>query len=812
MPEIFWCLAQTIFWVSLSAKVYAQGAPQLKIGDSVSIYSEKAFRRSNGTLFEAVGNVIIISGNETLYGEKASLNSKTGDVILEGSVRFIGDNITLYGSRIEMNTNTNSLLIRNARLVTPEFNIVANLIEKKSEKKYYAKDAEFTTCTDCDASWLLSGKEIFIELDEYVQVYHALAKIKGVDVLYLPYIAIPIKDKRESGLLFPTIFSREVEGLIYGQPYYWAISESSDATFTPTTFGERGWGGDLEYRKVFGDRKWFEISSKIIDDRVYTPGEFNTESDSTRFLRDFTEVESHIQYNNNWTQHLLITNTRDLDFLNDFNLDTEESIFSNDLGGDFFLDKRFDKFSIGIEGSLKKNTLVANPTAFDKSYVQVLPSLTMSVMPQMLYQSDQDFLSKVSYGLDSRFTTFRQLLDTEDRDENQILRNANRLEVYPFMNLNWLNYGAINISSQLSFDYQQYAFFDKDEAGFSKNATVLSTEISFTVDKIFGLAFEETYQASEFRQKDLLKLKIKKDRRKKQEKESSRLVGTLPDFEDSLVPEVVTIKRNSYRHSQEFKFIHHKIIQSSENGNQKFLNQIQNESGWFDNNDIVKEDLNNQLSNETRQEIPKNNTFEFQWNNSLIKKIPKKYNYLADEKYLKDAFEYKKIGFFNISQGINLNASANDSFTDRLTRLYLSTQYTAKTWNLAVEDYYYHQEGEHDLTFSGERKFERLSALSVYRLNGLNISNIENLSVGIQFRPIEVLGFSYLEEFDLNADEKISTIYQIDYMPYNNCWFFNLKFRDGVGRDKGFQLDYVFNFGNGETRNFRDSFFNISRL
>lgn len=802
-------MVQTIFWVSFQTKVFAQGAPQLKIGDSVSIYSEKAYRRSNGTLFEAVGNVIIISGKETLYGEKASLNSQTGDVILEGSVRFIGDNITLYGSRIEMNINTNSLLIRNARLVTPEFNIVANIIQKKSEKKYYAKNAEFTTCTDCDAAWLLSGKEIFVELDEYVQVYHALAKIKGVDVLYLPYIAIPIKDKRESGLLFPTIYSREIEGLIYGQPYYWAISESSDATITPTTFGERGWGGDLEYRKVFGDRKWFEFSSKIINDRVYTPEEFNTESDSRRFLRDFSEVESHIQYNNDWTQHLLITNTRDLDFLNDFNLDTQDSVLSNDLGGEFFLDKRFEELSISLEGGVKRNTLVANPTAFDKSYVQVLPSLSLSLMPKMLYQADQDFFSKISYGLDSRMTTFRQFLDSSDRDEQVNLRNANRLEVYPYLNMSWINYGPINVSSQLSVDYQQYDFFDKDEAGFSKNATVLSTEMSFTFDKVFGLAFEETFQTDEFKQKDLLKLKAGK--KKIKTNKSSKTIGTLPNFEDSLVKEVINIKRNSYRHSQEFKFIHHKILASSENGNQKFLNQIQSEEGWFDFNDIIKEDLNNQLSNETRQEIPKNNTFELQWNNSLIKKIPKKYNYLTDEKYLKDAFEYEKIGFFNISQGIDLSNGSN-RLKDRLTRLYLSTQYAAKNWNLTVEDYYYHQEGEHDLTFSGERKFERLSALSVYRLNGLETSNIENLRLGVQFRPFEVLGFSYLEEFDLNAHEKISTIYQIDYMPYNNCWFFNFKFRDGVGRDRGFQLDYVFNFGNGETRNFRDSFFNFARL
>ena len=808
--DLYWFWALIIFSVLFNnSPIFAQGAPQLTLGDSVSIYSEKAYRREGGTLFEAVGNVIIISGKETLYGEKASLNSKTGDVLLEGSVRFIGDNLTLYGSRIEMNLNSQALVIKNARLVTSEFSIVADLIQKKSDKIYFAKNAEFTTCTDCPGAWLLSGDEVHIELEEYVQIYHALAKIKGIDVLYLPYIAIPIKNKRESGLLFPKLLTRDPEGFIFGQPIYWAIDESRDATFTPTSYGRRGYGTGLEYREVIGEKKWFELSSTMLSDSIYTPGERNTDSDSSRFFRHFTEFESHFQFTNDWTQHLLITTTKDLDFLNDFVDETEESVVSNDIGAELFLDKRWERFNISFESELRRNTLITDAIDVDDDYVQSLPSLTLSMMPIMATQGDRSLFSKVTYGLESRFTTFKQL---KNNPNNEFLRNANRIEVYPYMDINWVNYGALNLSSNLNFEYQEYQFFDdKDESNFSKHATVLSTEMSFTFDRIFGLAFEETYQTEEFSERDLVQLNDQnKTELDTNQSEDNSLIGKLPRFEESLARETIIVKRNSYRHSQEFKFIHHKILGDSENGNRKFSAQIREQGGWFDEMDIVKRDLDSNLSNETRMTIPKNNTFEIQWNNSLVKKTPKRYQYLVDEQYLKDQFSYTKVGFFNVSQGFLLDEEGGE-FKDKLTRLFIDTQYSGDGWTMDLEDYYFHNSSDHILTFSGEKRFEKLSALSVYSLNSLNTSNLETLKVGFQFRPHEVLGFSYLEEYDFDAREKISSIYRVDYMPYNNCWFLNLGLKDRLGVQQ-YTLDFVFNFGNGETSDYRRNYFSFNRL
>ncbi|MBT4792183.1 MAG: LPS-assembly protein LptD, partial [Halobacteriovoraceae bacterium] len=328
--------------------LHASNTLQLRLSDSISIYSEKAYRRESGTYFEAVGNVVITSGKDTLYGEKASFNTKTGQIIIEGSVRFIGQNMTIYGAQITYNMVTDSLEMLNARMITPEFSIVTAHLVKKSEKIYHAIDAEFTTCKDCTESWQVFGKKLIVELDQYVQIHHALMKVKGVDVLYLPYIALPIKNKRESGFLFPVLATRNNEGIVYEQPYYWAINDSKDLTLTPTFLSERGYGANFEYRQRFGENDWVEFSNKSVLDKIYYPNELNDSLSDKNYFRHFFEFENHMQLSNDFSQHLRVVGVKDLDFMGDYSHFTEDFDNSNDVGLNFFVEKRYQTFSLNL--------------------------------------------------------------------------------------------------------------------------------------------------------------------------------------------------------------------------------------------------------------------------------------------------------------------------------------------------------------------------------------------------------------------------------------------------------------------------------
>lgn len=781
----------------------------MQLGDSVSIYSEKAFRREGGNIFEAIGNVVVISGADTLYGERVSFNIKSGDVLIEGSVRYVGQNITIYGSKISFNLESGRLAMVNSRMITPEFSIVASKIVKKTNKVYYAQEAEFTTCRDCSESWLVSGKDLYVEIDKYVQIYHALVKVKGVDVIYIPYLALPIKNNRESGLLFPKLQAKSDEGIIYEQPLYWAISNSQDATFTPTFAANRGYGLNLEYRNAFGKKRWMEFSNKMVSDTVYRPEHLDDESQG-QYFRHFYEFESQYLWSNNVNQYMRVTGSKDLDFLRDYSDYTDEFVQQTDIGASFFIEKRFQNFSLGLSSDYKRNLLIADPNDYDRSYVQTLPAVNFAVAPQVLYQNDSDYFYKVNFGLDSNFTTFKQ----DKLFESSYLRNVNRLDAKPYLEVPLVSIGPLVLKTKYSVDYQEYKFHDDDQERFKKTASVLSTEMSFTLDRIFGLAYEESYDISEISERDIIKLKNSSDAKledgKEQEPKQTSIIGTLPDLETSISKDSIKISRNSYRHSQEYKVIHHRLTSQSTDGNKRFFNQLATDEGWFDTKDAIVSDLDKIESNETRQTIPLENTIELQWNNSLIKKTPKKLNYLLDNRYLKDNFTYSKVGYFDISQGYLLDSSSNQ-INDKLTRMYTTAGYNAQTWNISLDDYFFHKTSDHIFTMDAQKRFNVVSLLSEYKYNSFADSNLKTLKFGVQFRPIDILGFSLLKEEDLDAQSNISSIYQVDFMPHNNCWIINFNYKETF-IDKRYSFNFEFNFGNESFKDYRNNFFSFGRI
>lgn len=778
---------------------------QLQLGDSVSIYSEKAYRKNKGLYFEAVGNVVILSGKDTLYGERASLDIKSGDVRIEGNVRYISQDITIYGSEIEFNSQKGQLEVKNARIITSDFNIVASEIKKLSNGFYFAKEAEFTTCKDCTESWTIYGSEIYVEMNQYVKIKHALTKIKGVSVLYFPYISIPIKNKRESGLLFPKISTRNNEGLYYQQPIFWTINDSKDMTFTPSFYGRRGYGTDLEYRQVFGQKKWIDLKTRLIDDSIYLPLKKNNDNSNTKYLRSFYDMETHYQFDNSLSMHLQGTLMKDIDLMSDFNKYMGNYVHSSDIGIEGYVEKRYDNFEIGLEAGVKRNLLVENPEGLDKKYVQVLPSIYFSSAPISLLQTDKIFLQQISVGLDSEFTVFKQI----DKDESTNIRNVRRSDIKPYIDWNLFTLGPVKGKTRYQLEYQNYDFLDKNQDNFHKYAGILTTEFSFSMDKVFGLAYEQVVPVTNIKRKYLEKLG--KQKQKQDKIKFKDLIGKIPSFENSLTQDSIRFVKNSYRHSQEFKFLHHLIANSDEQGNQTFRKQLNTNTSWFDYDDGIKKDVYSIGAFQTRTQIPLQNTVEFQWNNSLIRKSPKKFNFFEDDKYLRDNFSYSKIGYFNVSQGVVLGPEDAGSFEDSLTRLFINTGYSASRWSINLQEYYFHQTADQMTNINFQKRYDSISLLGAYKYNSLSGGNIKTLRGGFQVRPFDSLGFSILKEEDLNARENIRSIYQLDFMPHNNCWIINLNYRETVVNTR-YTINWVFNFGNDDFKNYKTNFFSFNRL
>ena len=736
-------------------------------------------------------------------------------VKIEGNVRVISKDMTLYGSHLDYNLATSGAVIKNARILTSDFNLVANRLIRINQTEFMAKEAEFTTCKDCVESWSVYGSKIRVEMGKYIQIQHGLLRIKCVDVIYLPYLVLPILSKRESGILVPKLINRP-EGFSLEQPIFWAIDAHKDATITPTFWGPRGYGADLQFRQRFSQASWLEFNTRTLNDTIYLPGKNDLERSGDEFFRYFTELETYQFFSPNLTGHMKYTALRDLDMIRDFAQYADPRVNSSDVGVSGFLNWRQELFSINTQVDYLRNQLFSEATDFDPTYVQTVPRIEFDTVPHTLLQGQTPGLEHIALGIEGSFTRFRQ---GEEKD-GLYLRNADRISVKPYILWHFLTKGALSIKSRYTYDQQSYNFKDPQEISATKNAGILKTEFTFSMDKIFGLAFEERIPLKNISDKDLKILRERKEQGLtplQKVQKTNRLVGVLPEFESELSKQNIIQTRNSYRHNLEFKFIHHYLPSENAYGNKRFLNQITQsinnnpvQFGLFDIEDSPRS-LEFQYSALTRTLLPINNTLEFQWNNSLIRKSPKSFSFLDDDKYLRDNFTYSKVSWFNLSQGYFLDEKEKNNVKEKLSRLNLDTGFNGDRWMVSAQEYYYHFENKNIFALNFNRRFEYINLFTRYNYNSLSLSPLNTISLGGQIRPTDVLGLAMVKDADLEAKREMRTLYSFDIMPHNNCWIFNLNYRQSIVNTQ-YSFNIIFNFGDDNFDRYRNDYFAVKRL
>ncbi|MBY0413206.1 MAG: hypothetical protein K2Q18_03530, partial [Bdellovibrionales bacterium] len=395
-------------FILITTSIFARETFEFDLGQKINVLSDKAFRKSSENEFEAVGNVVISHLKNSIYGEKAKINFTTGETEVLGNVRYIAPEMTLYGTKLNYNFISKNMDLENARVYSDNFIITGKRILQTSPEKIYAEDAEYTTCKDCPESWSVFGRKITITIGQYVRIQHAFIKVNGVTAMYFPYIIFPIKQKRESGVLFPTIGFSSSEGFKYQQPFFWVIDDYKDLTITPSTFGDRGLGGELQYRQNIKEKTWFELNTLQLNDKIYEPYKVDKSTSGRSEYRHFSDGEAHFVRKQYINGHAYFTDTSDLDTVRDLDFFAKDRIRGTEVGGGGFLEGRSSLFSLTTQSYYNKNMLVTDPNKFDDQYVQILPKITLSSVPYNLVHTKYPFLKNISIGVSTDYTIFKQ--------------------------------------------------------------------------------------------------------------------------------------------------------------------------------------------------------------------------------------------------------------------------------------------------------------------------------------------------------------------------------------------------------------------
>jgi LPS-assembly protein len=147
-----------------------------------------------------------------------------------------------------------ALLAENGRLV-------ANGARRTDAHINELSRAVYTTCNLCKEDptraplWDIRAREAIQDTeDKRIEYHDAVVDIYGLPVMYFPYFTQPDPSaKRQNGILVPILGYTKHLGAFIGVPYYWAIDEQSDVTFTPLIATQNGPALDLQYRRAFNN-------------------------------------------------------------------------------------------------------------------------------------------------------------------------------------------------------------------------------------------------------------------------------------------------------------------------------------------------------------------------------------------------------------------------------------------------------------------------------------------------------------------------------------------------------------------------------
>lgn len=222
----------------------------------IEIISDRLFTDPEGNLV-AEGNVHVDYRDYVIKAEKVKYNPKTGDVFAYGRVQIVKKDKTfeVVGKEAYLNLKTHKGYFLDAEGRFREFYFSANRVEKITENELIVHKGDITTCPP-------DRKELKIcfwrakVTSSYVFSYSDSLEFFGIPLAYTPLIIFPVGDRR-SGLLPPMIGANTYNNFIYIQPFFWAISEDRDATFTLDYRNKQAKGGSIEYRQAFTERDRF---------------------------------------------------------------------------------------------------------------------------------------------------------------------------------------------------------------------------------------------------------------------------------------------------------------------------------------------------------------------------------------------------------------------------------------------------------------------------------------------------------------------------------------------------------------------------
>ncbi|ACA85310.1 LPS assembly protein LptD [Shewanella woodyi] len=256
------------------------------------------------------GDVSFSQGGRHIAADEAILDQGEERLDANGNLVFQDQMITITADSLvaEMRNNSASLWGAQYWLHGQQIHGDAEKLEITPDNNLHLTKTNFTTCPPGDTSWLLEAETIKIDsTEEWGELWDAKLRIGDVPVFYIPYMTIPVSDKRKSGFLFPLLSTSTTNGVEVATPYYWNISPEYDLTLTPHYMSSRGLFLKSDFRYLAGDAQQGQINVEYLgnddmlsdsqDRYLYHWEHRGAINENWRVLANFTDVSDNNYFN-----------------------------------------------------------------------------------------------------------------------------------------------------------------------------------------------------------------------------------------------------------------------------------------------------------------------------------------------------------------------------------------------------------------------------------------------------------------------------------------------------------------------------------
>jgi LPS-assembly protein len=238
----------------------------------VTVVADRLEQVGADNLVVASGNAELTKGSARLLADRIEINRATGDATAQGRVIFYDGEDRLTGERIDYNIKTGTgVVYQGEARATPYYRIMGERLERIGESVYRVRRGVFTTCDDDSPSWSFRLGSGTADLEDFVYGTNASFWLKDVPLIpYFPFFAAAIRRERQTGFLAPQFGSSSRKGVFAEIPFYWAITDSQDATVSLDAYSRRGLGGSAQYRYVISRDQRGSLDGFFVHESVTT--------------------------------------------------------------------------------------------------------------------------------------------------------------------------------------------------------------------------------------------------------------------------------------------------------------------------------------------------------------------------------------------------------------------------------------------------------------------------------------------------------------------------------------------------------------